>query len=349
MNRKVTLKDIAHAADVSITAVSLVLNGRPTRMTEEKRQLILDTAKRLNYIPNQAARSLATNRSMLLALLVPDIENMFFASLAKALEDVSSEDGYSLLIANSDDSQQTELRLLNQFASRGVDGLFLIPSRESTEDSTVLRTTVSHLDFPVILTDRLVSEGWCDAVGSDNFNGGMLAAKTLVSQGHVRIGCISGGERSDNTDKRMAGFTEGLRQAGISLDPALRRKGNYRFDGGYQQADSLIDANVTAVFCGNDLMAMGFMQRLSERGLRCPEDCSVIGYDNVSERFGFDTQLTTVDQNIEAVAQACHDCLTHRLHQTNNRISIRPWLGTPERRFIEPVLIDRLTVTCPHS
>ncbi|WEV72325.1 LacI family DNA-binding transcriptional regulator [Bifidobacterium sp. ESL0790] len=349
MNHNVTLKDIAQACNVSVTAVSLVLNGRPTRMSQANRELIFKTAERLHYVPNQAARSLATNQSMLLALLIPDIENMFFASLSKALEDVVSADGYSLLIANSDDSRLSEQRLLRQFASHGVDGLFLIPSRESADDSAALKKDVANLDFPVVLTDRLVDEQWCDAVGSDDFTGGTIAAQILLAQGHRRIACISGDNADGKTSRRMAGFVSALDEAGIQLDPSLKRNGNYRFDGGYKEAGHIIDAGATAVFCGNDLMAMGFIKRLEELGLRCPEDCSVVGYDNMSGKFGFNHQLTTFDQNIHAVAEACHGLITSRIaarHDDNGeRHKSKPWLTDPKQKLIEPKLVRRTTVS----
>ncbi|MDF7640228.1 LacI family DNA-binding transcriptional regulator [Bifidobacterium sp. ESL0784] len=345
MNHKTTLKDIAKACGVSVTAVSLVLNNRPTRMSQGKRELIVETAKRLRYVPNQAARSLATNKSMLLALLIPDIENMFFASLAKALEDTTSGNGYSLLIANSDDSAHVEHQLLHQFASRGVDGLFLIPSRESVNNSKALKKDVSTLDFPVILTDRLVSEDWCDAVGSDNFIGGQLAAQALLSKGHKRIACISGDTRTGNMNKRVAGFSSTLEKAGFPLDPNLNCSGNYRFDGGYRAADHVIDAHATAVFCTNDLMALGFIQRLEERGLSCPQDCSVIGYDNISEQFGFNHRLSTLDQNIDAMARACSELVYSRIRDMGTQPARNPWITEPKQQFIRPKLVNRATIS----
>ncbi|KFF30499.1 LacI family DNA-binding transcriptional regulator [Bifidobacterium bombi] len=371
MKHRTTLKDIAHEAKVSVTSVSLVLNGRPTRITEGKRQLILDTARRLNYVANQTARSLVTNRSMLLALLVPDIENMFFASLAKALEDVSRAEGYSLIIANSDDSQDNELTLLHQFEARAIDGLYLIPSAQSVEQSDNLRKAVESLGFPTVLTDRKVGGKWCDSVRSDNFAGGRIAAQTLISSGHTRIACICqtlavptgqrdighdplndkelrrrnhGSRHMQSFDARREGFLTGLNEAGLSLDPTLDCFGNYRFSGGYNVADHIIDAGATAVFCANDLMAMGFMQRMSERGLNCPEDCSVIGYDNVVSRYGLGAQLTTLDQNINALTSACHSMMMGRLSQDTSQ---QAWLTDPQERLIKPELVKLGTVGHP--
>ncbi|MBO9106567.1 MAG: LacI family DNA-binding transcriptional regulator, partial [Escherichia coli] len=179
MAYRATLKDVAAAAGVSVTTVSLVLNNRPARVSEEKRKAIADAAKKLNYVPNQSARSLVTKQSQLVALIVPDIENLFFAALAKCVEDECAVQGYSLIVANSDDSRVTEHELLQRLPARGVDGVMLIPARESCAGDAAerLREDVALVSCPVVLIDRLTQCGWCDAVGFDNYLGGRLAAR----------------------------------------------------------------------------------------------------------------------------------------------------------------------------
>ena len=157
MAYRATLKDVAAAAGVSVTTVSLVLNNRPARVSEEKRKAIADAAKKLNYVPNQSARSLVTKQSQLVALIVPDIENLFFAALAKCVEDECAAQGYSLIVANSDDSRESEQALLRRLTSRGVDGVLLIPARESCAAGAgaALREDVERVTCPVVLIDRL--------------------------------------------------------------------------------------------------------------------------------------------------------------------------------------------------
>lgn len=171
MAYRATLKDVAAAAGVSVTTVSLVLNNRPARVSEEKRRVIADAAKKLNYVPNQSARSLVTKQSQLVALIVPDIENLFFAAFAKCVEDECAAQGYSLIVANSDDSRESEQALLRRLTSRGVDGVLLIPARESCAAGAgaALREDVERVTCPVVLIDRLTQCGWCDAVGFDNY------------------------------------------------------------------------------------------------------------------------------------------------------------------------------------
>ncbi|PJM75256.1 LacI family DNA-binding transcriptional regulator [Bifidobacterium simiarum] len=336
MGKRTTIKDVAAAAGVSATAVSLVLNDRPSRVSEETRRHILDVAERLHYVPNQVARTLVTQRSMLLALIVPDIQNLFFAGLAKRLEEECQQSGYSLIVANSGDSRETEHRLLTRLVSRGVDGVFLIAAGESCGDVEALRSDVEACSCPVVLIDRLVDVDWCDGVGIDNHAGGRLAAQFLIENGHRRIACISGETRVGNAAGRRDGFVEGL--AEVDLSPVLVVEGDYRFDSGLDAAPDIVASGATAVFCCNDLMALGLLQGLHRLGRSVPDDISVIGYDGIAERFGFGAMLTTVGQKIGWLA---HESAAVML----DRIGGSPSAGIASRTImLPPELIRRGTV-----
>ena len=154
------MKDIAREVGVSVSAVSLVLNNRPCRISEEKKRQIFEVAKRRNYAPNQAARSLVTKRSRMLAVILPDIENLFFASLAKRIEDSCRRNGYMLLIVNSNDSYQEDKALLHSIVARGVDGIFLIVSNESCrqEREEELTRLLKGLPIPYVMVDRIFDQ-----------------------------------------------------------------------------------------------------------------------------------------------------------------------------------------------
>ena len=344
MSVRVRLKDVASAAGVSVAAASLVLNDRPIRMSKNKRKLIIETAKKLKYVPNQNARSLVTNTSMLLALLVPDIENYFFASLAKRIEDTCRSYGYSLIVANSDDKEKIEHELLIQLDSQDIDGLFLIPSQESVRNSADLKAEVTRMSCPVILTDRLLGMDWCDSVGSNNYSGGRQAAEILVRHGHTRIACISGDRESDTSEARKAGFLDGLSEAGFPINPELDVNGDYRFGSGYEAADSLIDKGATAVFCCNDLMALGFVNRLNERGMKMPDDCSLIGYDNTLNHLGVGQNLTTFDQGIAEMAKTCSSQMMRRISELQKDARNKTWLESPVTHVLEPTVVYRGSV-----
>lgn len=347
MARRATLRDVAAAAGVSVTTVSLVLNNRPARVSMEKREAIAQAVKRLDYVPNQNARSLVTKRSELVALIVPDIENLFFAALSKCVEDECAAQGYSLIVANSDDSRAAEHDLLQRLSSRGVDGVLLIPARESCSDGVGadLRADVERITCPVVLIDRLSRCGWCDAVGFDNYLGGRLAAQYLLEGGHKRIGIVTGDVAESSAADRRRGFADALEQAGEKLDPALCVAGDYRFASGYRAADRIIDGGATAVFCCNDVMALGFRQRMAERGLHVTEDMQVIGYDNILKRFGLGWRMTTVEQSVGDLAKACWGMLGGRIDGVAGRNGAgadagRPWLSDPQSKVLTPKLVQ---------
>lgn len=348
MARRATLKDVAAAAGVSVTTVSLVLNDRPARVSTEKRETIARAVKQLNYVPNQNARSLVTKQSKLVALIVPDIENLFFAALAKCVEDECAAQGYSLIVANSDDSRESEQALLRRLTSRGVDGVLLIPARESCAAGAgagaALREDVERVTCPVVLIDRLMQCGWCDAVGFDNYLGGRLAAQYLLEGGHKRIGIVTGDVAESSAADRRRGFVDAIEQAGERFDPALCVSGDYRFDGGYHAADRIIDGGATAVFCCNDVMALGFRQRMAERGLHVTEDMQVIGYDNILRRFGLGLRMTTVEQSVVDLAAAGWGMLGSRIDAVvrgdGDSGAGRPWLASPQVKVLTPKLVQ---------
>lgn len=333
---------------VSVTTVSLVLNNRPARVSDEKRKAIADAAKKLNYVPNQSARSLVTKQSQLVALIVPDIENLFFAALAKCVEDECAAQGYSLIVANSDDSRAAEHELLQRLPARGVDGVMLIPARESCVGSAVeqLCEDVALVSCPVVLIDRLTQCGWCDAVGFDNYLGGRLAAQYLLEGGHTRIGIVTGDIAESSAAERRRGFVDAIEQSGKHFDSSLCVEGDYRFDSGYRAANQIIDGGATAVFCCNDVMALGFRQRMAERGLHVTEDMQVIGYDNILKRFGLGWRMTTVEQSVTDLAAACWGMLRKRIDVAVRAKSgtesgdARPWLSDPQVEVLTPKLVQ---------
>lgn len=342
MAQRTTLRDVAKEAGVSTGAVSLILNGRPNRLSAETRDAVLAAAQKLHYVPNQNARSLVTNRTTLIALIVPDIENMYFASLARCIEEECQKQGYSLLIANSNDSRDTESNLIQRLTSRDVDGLMFIPSNESYDYIDQMRTQLETVPCPVTFIDRMVAADWCDSVGFDNRQGGRLAAQCLLDAGHTRIGCITGDKHAKSSSSRWLGFARRLDEAGVTLDPDLQVAGDYRVDSGYRGADQIIDGGATAVFCCNDLMALGFLNRLRERGLDCPHDMSVIGYDNILPRFGLQTEVTTIEQDVVLLAQRSWQMLYARICESHSQGS--PWMESPRVQLLKPTLIDNHTV-----
>lgn len=318
MPKRVTIREVAQEAQVSVAAVSKVLNNKPMRITEATKQRILDVASKLGYVPNVNAQALVTHQSKLLMLIIPDIENMFFASFSKQLEDEARKYGYLLIVANADELQGQEQALLQQVNARGIDGTFLIPTLQSCHHSEQLAQTIASMNTPVVCVDRVIEGLQCDAVGLDHKEGGRLAAQMLLEHGHRKLACVSAEHDIISAAERAQSFVQTVQEFTTQHDPATVQlfEGGYKFEGGYACADAIIDSDITAVFCCNDNMALGIIQRCAERSLQIPQDLSIIGYDAIAQRFMMGAVLTTVAQDVTALAEAAVTMMMQRLqHQ----------------------------------
>lgn len=321
MPRKVTLKDVAREAGLSETAVSQVLNNRPCRISEESKQRIREAARRLNYRANEVARGLAMRRSNTIGLIVPDIENPFFSSLAKRLERCCRKEGYGLFITNSDDRSDYDCEQLQRLESRGVDGIVFVPSDEILEESAGegnLPSVLEGLSVPYVMVDRVIEAVECDKVFVDNEWGAYQAVSHLLDQGHTRIGCLARTANSQNGRLRLCGYTNALEERGIPVLPELVRECDYHSESGYRETEPLVRAGVTAIFSTSDIVTAGVMSRLSELGLRVPEDLSVASFDRNEASALYLPGLTSVHQDVSALATRAFELLMRRINGEEN-------------------------------
>ena len=333
MPRKVTLKDIAREVGLSESAVSQVLNDRPCRLAEESKERIRRTAARLDYRVNQVARGLAINRSNTIGLIIPDIENPFFSSLAKHLEECCRETGYGLFITNSGDDVQNECDQLRRLDARGVDGIVLVSgvaaaSGDSAGAEGILRT----LSCPYVMVDRIVPAAPCDKVLIDNQAGAYLATSYLLDHGHSRIACLVNTRHSSNGADRLAGFEHAMTEA--KLRPAAIVECDYHVEDGYRAADQ-IPRGTTAVFSTSDLITAGLLKRLYERGQRVPDDLSVVSFDNNAAFILGGPGITSVEQDTRELARQSFGLLAERIDGCD---------GEPREQIIEPRLVEKASV-----
>lgn len=333
---KATLKDIARRAKVSIAAVSMVLNDAPaSRISKEKSEEIKRIAKELNYVPNQAARSLVRRRSMTIGMIIPDIENSFFSSLVKTIEDVLRQEGYSLIIVNSNDRYEQDLSLLQLLELRGIDGLLLTIGNESYQHLNDLEQFMAKYPVPYVVVDRMIP--WAKTgVWFNNEHGGFLATEFLIKQGHRRIGCIAADRYSKNGMERYLGYIRALETYQIPFDEAIVMEGSYHFRDGYQAVDALLHTDITALVCANDMTAYGAMKRLREQGRKIPDDLSIVGYDNLPLSDILDVSLTSVAQDVELLGKKSVELLLSLIQH-------------PERTqiiMLEPQLKEKNSTRC---
>jgi LacI family transcriptional regulator len=286
------MRDVAQKAGVSITSVSHVIN-KTRFVAPGLKKRIFDAMRDLHYRPNRLAQGLRNKRSFTLGLILPDITNPYFAEIARDIENASFKQGYSIIICNSDQDSATESRYMEVLTDKQVDGVILVDVGSRSPKALAPLSTM-----PLIMLDREVPELPTDSIQADNAEGGRVAAEHLLSLRHRRFACIAGPEVIQPGDNRLVGFKEALEKAGAILDESQILRGDFRSESAYRLALEILEWKTmpTAIFAFNDLMAFGAITALSERGMRVPEDISVVGYDNIEQASYFNPRLTTVAQ-----------------------------------------------------
>lgn len=343
MPQKVTLKDIARETGLSESAVSQVLNNRPCRLSDESKERIRQAARRLNYRVNQVARGLATHRSDTIGLIVPDIENPFFSSLAKRLEARCRERGYGLFITNSDDRSDYDCEQLARLDARGVDGIVFVPSNEILDDEGAgdeLMSVLANLSIPYVMVDRVIEDAECDKVFVDNEWGAHQVVSHLLDLGHTRIGCLVRTFRSQNGRLRLRGYENALAERGIEVVPELVRECDYHSESGYREVEPLVEAGATAIFSSSDLVTSGVLSRLGELGVRVPEDISVASFDRSEASALFLPGVTSVYQDVSELASGAFGMLMRR---------IEGYDGPPELLIVAPELVLGTSAAPPRA
>lgn len=297
--KRTTIRDIAAYTGMSITTVSLVLNNRPSKISEETKKKVVEAAKELNYSPNQLAVGLITKRTQTLGLIVSDISNIFFSILAKGVEQACQKEGWSVVLCNSWDLHERDMELIGVLTSRGVDGIIYCMSSDSDEKTAKESyALLKKYNVPYIEIDSDYAGGAKHNVFFDNEKGGYLAARHLIENGHRRIACITGPNGPRYRSGRIEGYRKALAEAGIPYDPELLVEGDYTMESGIRAVDQLCGKDFTGLFAFNDMMAFGAFKAFRERGIYVPKDISLVGYDDVPLCELLEVPLTSVKQPI---------------------------------------------------
>lgn len=313
--KKTTIKDIAEATDLSIATVSLVLNNKGQNIPEKTCQRIKAVARQLNYLPDYNARSLVTGKSRTVGVIIPDISNMFFAEMVRHIQLELDTKGYDIILCNSEEKMQNDLKYINLLASRRVDGLILTMSAESMNDRNraVVEETLGKLTIPYIFLDRYFKND-CNKVMVDNEESGRAVARHLLSCGHRKLGVITGPDSLNSSANRLQGFLSELEAQSVEIGSDCIIHGTYDFESGVRGTEILIEKGVTAIFAFNDLQAYGVVMTANKHGLKVPRDLSVVGFDDSLYSSVLETKLTTVRQPLKEMAMAVCDMFENLLH-----------------------------------
>jgi LacI family transcriptional regulator len=288
-----SIRDVANRAGVSTATVSHILN-KTRFVSDETRKKVMIAIDEMNYYPSRLARGLANSRSQTIGIIFSDIANPHFTQIFKGIENYFYSQGYNLILANTSEDYRIQEDVLTSLISGSVDGLILA----STSNPSKKLRLIKEKRLPIVLVDRTDPEIELPFVGVDNQSAVYDATRHLFSDGHNQIGIILGLKNISTTTERMAGFIQAYEEKSIPLDPSLMYWGDSSIESGYRGAKVLLvlDPRPTAILCTNNLMTLGTLHAIRDLGLKCPEDVSVIGFDDHIWADIFTPPLTVIAQ-----------------------------------------------------
>lgn len=324
-----TIKDVAAVAGISYTTVSHVLNkSRP--VSEPVRLKVEAAIRQLGYVPSAVARSLKVRSTATIGLLVPNSINPYFAELARGIEDYCERKGFCVILCNSDDDAHKQRNYIRVLLEKRVDGLIV----SSVGGDGALAESLAATSTPLVMLDRALPGIDADLICIDNEQGGYLATRHLLDLGHRDIACITGPADTRVAQQRLAGFQRALAERGLHAAPGRVVESDFSSPGGYYAAAHLLDGQrPSAVFACNDMMGMGVLRAAAERGLRVPEQLSVVGFDDIQIcRFVYPA-LTTVGQSIRQLGETAAARLLQRIAAQAGE--------APREQSVEPAMVVR--------
>jgi len=307
-------KTIAITLGYSISTVSRVLSGKyeKYRISDETANLILKTAENMGYIPDELARSLKTNKSNTIGLIIPDIANPYFASIAKIIENEARKFGYSIVLSDSQESSEAESESIHLLKSRRVDGIIICPVGSNSTDLK----RIIELNIPLVVADRTIKGLKCPFVVSDNYRGALEAVRHLVQMNHRSIACIQGKTDTSVNDERVRGFRDAHAESSIPLDEKLIVGDNFGKQNGYIWTKIILKRNPrpTAILGLSNLISLGAIKAIFENGLSIPEDISLICFDEQPYSAYMRTPMTTIAQQTNEIGQIAFNLLISKIN-----------------------------------
>ncbi|HZG85891.1 LacI family DNA-binding transcriptional regulator [Paenibacillus sp.] len=324
---KATIYDVAKEAGVSIATVSNAINGKG-KVSKKRREQIFKIMEKLNYQPSVIASALMGKKTFTLGLLIPDISNPFFAEIARAIEDEAHVAGYSVVICSTDNKDERVERYITLLEQKRVDGMII---GTGVEDSGILERLQSK-SIPFVLIARESAAQAADTVVADDYVGGVLAARHLAELGHRRIAILAENLKVSSSRERIRGFKQGLAEMNVPFDDGDIVTCEFMIEEGRRGAFELLDRPVrpSAIFCCNDVLAIGALQAAKQLGLRVPEQLSIVGFDDTILATVTDPPLTTVTQPIASMGKQAFKLLIENAANADSvkqRIVLRPELN----------------------
>jgi LacI family transcriptional regulator len=331
---RVTLKQVAEHAGVSRATASLIVRNSPT-ISEKTRKRVLASMHELGYVYDRVAANLRSQRSTTVGIIITDIANTFFSELLKGVNQTLEKEGYNVLLGTTFDSAEKQDKLLSTMLEHRVGGIILCPVSGSSNESI---DRIKQLNIPFVLAVRELNEANCDYVGIDYENGAQLAVSYLIKNGHERIAFLGGRSESTAWQQRIEGFKKAFQMADLEVDRSLIISSAPTREGGIEALQKVLDHDQTpsAIFCFNDLVALGVMLGIRNNGLIPGKDIAVVGFDNIPEAGITNPPLTTISSHAHKIGSKAADLLYKRImdiDRENERIILSPELIIRDSTF----------------
>ena len=295
--RAFRMADVARLAGVSVSTVSNVLNNRAI-VSPELTAKVRQAMRAIHFSPNRTARGLRTGKTDIVGMVIPDVTNPFYAQILRGVEDTLTENGYELMVCNSNRKPELEQRHLNALHAQRVDGMILVPSNSYAAREILLRNYP-----PLVFVDCLPFETKANGVTIDNFAAAYEATKYLIELGHQNIAVISAELTYTSMSDRLEGYRKAMQEAGIPLRAEYTVKSTTEVRGGYTGCRNLfsLDQPPTAIFSLNNRMALGAIQALQELKIACPDQVSLLTFDDPEWATVVSPPLTAIEQPSHAI------------------------------------------------
>lgn len=307
----ITIYDVAREADVSMATVSRVVNGNPN-VKPATRKKVLEVIERLDYRPNAVARGLASKKTTTVGVIIPDVSNMFFASLARGIDDIATMYKYNIILANSDGDNLKEVHVLNNLLAKQVDGIIFMGHHITDE----IRGEFSRSKTPVVLAGLIDPDNQVGSVNIDYQAATKEAVQILVKNGHKDIAFVSGALIDPiNGHARLGGYKQALEEAGIAYNEGLIFEAPYSFRDGLRLVERLRNSGATAAFISDDELAVGILDGLLDAGVKVPEEFEIITSNNSLLTDVVRPKLTTITQPLYDMGAVAMRLLTKLMNK----------------------------------
>lgn len=320
----ITIYDVAREANVSMATVSRVVNGNPN-VKPVTRKKVLEVIERLGYRPNAVARGLASKKTTTVGVIIPDISNIFYAELARGIEDIATMYKYNIILSNSDQNKEKELHLLNTMLGKQVDGIVFMGGNISADHVEEFEKS----PVPIVLAGSIEETEQIPSVNIDYEQAVFDSIKEFIDKEHKQIAFVVGPlHEPKNTERKLKGYQRALEEAGIPYNEELIVEGDYSYDSGIEAFEKLLEApeRPTAILVGSDEMALGVVHGAEDKGYQIPEDIEVVTSDNTRLSLMVRPQLTTIVQPLYDIGAVAMRLLTKLMNkeEVSDQIVVLP-------------------------